>query len=73
MMMAQSLEADPKYRRKVGEHILELLERVDSKRKPAVVWNPAVDVARAVAVILDDPAPHIGQIYDEHAKANRGA
>src|ERR1700675_4730972 len=24
----------------------------------------AVDVARAVAVILDDPAPHIGQIYD---------
>ena len=23
-----------------------------------------VDVARAVAVILDDPAPHIGQIYD---------
>ena len=24
----------------------------------------AVDVARAVATILDDPAPHIGQIYD---------
>ena len=24
----------------------------------------AVDVARAVTVILDDPAPHIGQIYD---------
>src|ERR1700739_3245481 len=24
----------------------------------------AVDVARAVAVILDDPAPHIGKIYD---------
>src|SRR3954451_24425209 len=24
----------------------------------------AVDVARAVSVILDDPAPHIGQIYD---------
>ena len=24
----------------------------------------AVDVARAVAVILDEPAPHIGQIYD---------
>src|SRR6476661_4943289 len=24
----------------------------------------AVDVARAVAVILDDPAPHLGQIYD---------
>ena len=24
----------------------------------------SVDVARAVAVILDDPAPHIGQIYD---------
>ena len=23
-----------------------------------------VDVARAVAAILDDPAPHIGQIYD---------
>jgi uncharacterized protein YbjT (DUF2867 family) len=24
----------------------------------------AVDVARAVAVILDDPVPHIGQVYD---------
>src|SRR5258708_3302318 len=24
----------------------------------------SADVARAVAVILDDPAPHIGQIYD---------
>jgi uncharacterized protein YbjT (DUF2867 family) len=24
----------------------------------------AVDVARAIAVILDDPAPHIGQVYD---------
>jgi uncharacterized protein YbjT (DUF2867 family) len=24
----------------------------------------AVDVARAVAAILDDPAPHIGQVYD---------
>src|ERR1700759_4912279 len=24
----------------------------------------AVDVARAVAAVLDDPAPHIGQIYD---------
>ena len=24
----------------------------------------SVDVARAVAAILDDPAPHIGQIYD---------
>ena len=24
----------------------------------------AVDVARAVAVVLDDPAPHIGQVYD---------
>src|SRR5246127_2245678 len=24
----------------------------------------AVDVARAVAAILDDPAPHVGQIYD---------
>jgi uncharacterized protein YbjT (DUF2867 family) len=24
----------------------------------------SVDVARAVAVILDDPAPHIGQVYD---------
>jgi uncharacterized protein YbjT (DUF2867 family) len=24
----------------------------------------AIDVARAVAAILDDPAPHIGKIYD---------
>src|SRR6202171_6353995 len=30
--------------------------------KPAPI--SAVDVARAVAAILDDPAPHIGQIYD---------
>ena len=36
MMMAQSLEADPKYRRKVGQHILELLDRVDSHRKPSM-------------------------------------
>ena len=31
----------------------------------------AVDVARAVAVILDDPAPHIGQIYDLTGPENR--
>jgi uncharacterized protein YbjT (DUF2867 family) len=24
----------------------------------------AVDVARAVSVVLDDPTPHIGQIYN---------
>jgi hypothetical protein len=35
-LMAQSLETDPKYRRKVGEHILDLLERIESKRKPAM-------------------------------------
>ena len=29
-----------------------------------VVPSRRGDVARAVAVILDDPAPHIGQIYD---------
>jgi uncharacterized protein YbjT (DUF2867 family) len=23
-----------------------------------------VDVARAVSVVLDDPAPHLGQIYN---------
>jgi uncharacterized protein YbjT (DUF2867 family) len=32
----------------------------DSKTSPI----SAVDVARAVAVILDDPAPHIGQVYN---------
>jgi uncharacterized protein YbjT (DUF2867 family) len=32
----------------------------DGKTSPV----SAIDVARAVAVILDDPAPHIGQIYD---------
>ncbi|MGC2452468.1 MAG: NAD(P)H-binding protein [Pseudolabrys sp.] len=30
----------------------------------------AVDVARAVALILDDPAPHIGQIYDRPESAD---
>lgn len=28
------------------------------------IGRTVTDVARAVAVILDDPAPHIGQIYD---------
>ncbi|WP_219904251.1 SDR family NAD(P)-dependent oxidoreductase [Stenomitos frigidus] len=32
----------------------------DSKTSPI----SAVDVARAVSVILDDPAPHIGQVYN---------
>jgi len=26
--------------------------------------GPAVDVARAVSVVLDDPTPHIGKIYN---------
>jgi uncharacterized protein YbjT (DUF2867 family) len=30
--------------------------------KSSPIW--AVDVARAVSVVLDDPAPHIGQIYN---------
>jgi uncharacterized protein YbjT (DUF2867 family) len=32
----------------------------DGKTSPV----SAIDVARSVAVILDDPAPHMGQIYD---------
>ena len=30
--------------------------------KTSPIW--AVDVARAVSVVLDDPAPHLGQIYN---------
>jgi hypothetical protein len=35
--MVARLEADPAYKRRVGEHLVELLERVDSHRKPAMV------------------------------------
>jgi hypothetical protein len=35
--MVERLEADPAYKRRVGEHLIELLDRVDSHRKPAMV------------------------------------
>jgi hypothetical protein len=35
--MIERLEADPDYGRKVGEHLVELLERVESERKPAML------------------------------------
>lgn len=35
--MVHRLEADPSYNRKVGLHLIELLDRVDSHRKPAML------------------------------------
>jgi hypothetical protein len=35
--MVRKLESDPGYNRKVGQHLIELLERVDSYRKPAMI------------------------------------
>jgi hypothetical protein len=35
--MVDRLESDPAYGRKVGEHVVELLDRVDSKRKPLMI------------------------------------
>jgi hypothetical protein len=35
--MVERLEADPKYNRRVGLHLVELLDRLDSHRKPAMV------------------------------------
>src|SRR5690242_13937745 len=36
-LMLTDIEASPRYRRRVGEHIVELLDRMDSHRKPATV------------------------------------
>ncbi len=35
--MIGKLEADPAYKRKVGTHVVELLDRVDSHRKPIMI------------------------------------
>ena len=35
--MVRRLEADPAYKRKVGMHLIELLDRVDSYRKPLMI------------------------------------
>jgi hypothetical protein len=35
--MVSKLESDPAYGRRVGEHLIELLDRVESQRKPAMV------------------------------------
>lgn len=35
--MVERLESDPKYGRKVGEHLIELLDRIESHRKPQMV------------------------------------
>lgn len=37
--MVQRLEADPAYNRKVGLHLIELLDRVDSHRKPTMIGH----------------------------------
>jgi len=46
IVLSQSLEADSKYRRKVGEHILELLDRIDSEREPHHVRSCVCAFAR---------------------------
>jgi hypothetical protein len=35
--MVRRLEADPAYGRKIGEHIIELLDRIESHRKPSML------------------------------------
>ena len=35
--MIEKLEADPAYGRRVGEHLLEILDRIDSHRKPLMI------------------------------------
>lgn len=35
--MVEKLKSDPKYERKVGEHLLELLDRIDSHRHPKML------------------------------------
>jgi hypothetical protein len=35
--MVQRLESDPAYGRKVGEHLIELLDRIESRTKPEMV------------------------------------
>ena len=35
--MVQRLQSDPEYGRNVGEHVIELLDRIESKFKPAMI------------------------------------
>ncbi|HEY4368751.1 MAG TPA: hypothetical protein VGN07_16070 [Steroidobacteraceae bacterium] len=35
--MVQQIQAEPGYRRRVGEHLVELLDRVDGHRKPTMI------------------------------------
>jgi hypothetical protein len=44
--MVAKLEADPGYRRRVGEHVVELLDRTDSHRKPAMLGDIFAALAR---------------------------
>jgi hypothetical protein len=37
--MLRKLESDPRYNRKVGLHLVELLDRIDSDRKPTMVGH----------------------------------
>jgi hypothetical protein len=46
IVLSQSLEADSKYGRKVGEHILELLDPIDSERKPTMCGHVCAACAR---------------------------
>jgi hypothetical protein len=42
----ERLESDPKYQRKVGEHIIELLDRQESHRKPRISGEIFAALAR---------------------------
>lgn len=44
--MVDRLESDPDYRRKVGEHIIEVLDRLESYRKPKITGEIFAAFAR---------------------------
>jgi hypothetical protein len=44
--MVEQLEADPTYQRQVGEHVIELLDRQDSHRKPKITGEIFAALAR---------------------------
>jgi len=44
--MVARLESDPSYGRKVGQHVVEVLDRVDSHRKPAMIGAVFAGYAR---------------------------
>jgi hypothetical protein len=70
--MISRLESDPNYGRKIGEHVVELLDRVDTHRKPTIVGHIFAEYAcekidvmmlqRLIAAIERLPAFEIDQV-----------